>query len=76
MRESGEQGRRGRREREEEGGAEVCAEAGEEAEGRGEGDGLFDVEVETLKVVFPYNCREGEVICVELLGSCELWFWL
>lgn len=58
----------------EEGGAEVGVQLAEEAEGRGEGDALFDVEVEALDFVFLQDGDEGVVVGVELGGvSSGVW---
>lgn len=43
----------------------------EEAEGHGDGDGFFDVDVEALDVVLAEHGQEGVVVGVEL-GGCSL----
>lgn len=47
-------------------GSEVGVELAEQAEGHGDGDGFFDVDVEALDVVFAEHGEEGVVVGVEL----------
>jgi hypothetical protein len=49
-----------------EGGAEVCAEAGDEARGGGEGYFFFDVEVEAIELILLYEGVQGAVVGFEL----------
>lgn len=55
-------------ESDEEFGAEISAEAVNEALGGGEGDGFFDVEVEAVEGVGDYEGAEGGVVGRELGG--------
>ena len=50
----------------EEVGAEVCAQTGDEPGRCGQGDFFFDVEVETGEVVDGNDGVEGGVVCLEL----------
>jgi U3 small nucleolar ribonucleoprotein component len=46
--------------------AEVGVQLAQKAEGHGDGDGFFDVDVEALDVVFAEDGEEGVVVGVEL----------
>ena len=52
--------------------AEVCAETRDETRCCGEGDGLFDVEIETVQGAESYEGTDGGVVCFKLcvVRSC------
>lgn len=64
----GNQGCGDRCESDEELGAKVCAQSGDEAGCCAEGDLFFDVEVEAVKFVDCDDGVQGNVVCFELLG--------